>query len=147
MKTPEQPPIVSGKIRPDSAKETMASTFSNGYALKVNHEEEKVEILSTQGQVVITIEMTEKGPQIQLEGAKLAVRASEELSLKSKHLHIEAEESLTLRSQGNLIQEVGKDLISQAEAQYLKASLGDVQIRANDDVRLDGERIKLNCDE
>jgi hypothetical protein len=37
------------------------------------------------------------------------------------------------------------DIVSEARAQIIRASAGDVRVVANDDVVMDGERIKLNC--
>ena len=35
--------------------------------------------------------------------------------------------------------------LTSARAQAITARLGDVSVKANDDVRLNGERVRLNC--
>jgi hypothetical protein len=37
------------------------------------------------------------------------------------------------------------DLHSEARIQNVTATLGDVNVRANDDVKLSGERVRVNC--
>ncbi len=51
------------------------------------------------------------------------------------------------------MQEVGGDCITNvdginenhAKIQKITAELGNVELKANDDVRLNGERVKINC--
>lgn len=37
------------------------------------------------------------------------------------------------------------DIATRAREQVIEARLGDVRVKANDDVKLNGERIRLNC--
>ena len=48
-------------------------------------------------------------------------------------------------SGGDAAIHVGRDLEISARAQSLRAELGDISLKANDDIRLDGERIRNNC--
>ena len=62
---------------------------------------------------------------------------------------------MNIKTAGNLVIEAGKDCLTKiagtnksiARIQKLTASLGNVEIKANDDVKLDGESVKLNCEE
>lgn len=48
-------------------------------------------------------------------------------------------------TEGDLKLQVAGDLHSEARVQNVTATLGDVNVRANDDVKMIGERIRMNC--
>jgi hypothetical protein len=92
----------------------------------------------------ITIALTPQGPVLHLEGSA-AVRLTGDLAIDAARVAIRGREGLGLLSGGDLQLSAEGVLTSTARAQAIRADLGDVSIRANDDVRLDGERIKMNC--
>jgi hypothetical protein len=82
--------------------------------------EELVEIRSSSGQVEIRIKLTEDGPVLQMESARLQLRATESVEIASKRVEIKATESLTL------------------------ASDNEVKVDAEGEVRVNGKMIYLN---
>lgn len=97
------------------------------------------------GQVCLTIEVTEKGPVIKFEGAALTVQAAGDLVVEAERIALAARKELALASGGNLSLHAAGDLTSEARIQTIRAQLGNVNVKANDDVRLDGERVMVNC--
>jgi uncharacterized protein (DUF2345 family) len=97
------------------------------------------------GVVTVSISVTAKGPVISLEGADLIVRAKGLLALGAQDINIHATRSLALTSEQDLLVTAARDLITSGESQTIRAILGDVRVKANDDVRLDGERVRVNC--
>ena len=55
------------------------------------------------------------------------------------------ENSVSLNTDGDLALRAAGALTSEARIQNLTATLGDVNVRANDDVKMQGERIRMNC--
>jgi hypothetical protein len=107
-----------------------AIRFESGRAVRRAAREggEWIEVVESNGQVVLSVELTEKGPRIVLEGATLALRATESISLQARHVAIEAEETAVLKSAGGLnIQ-----------------SVREMGVHADDDVRVTGKIIWLN---
>ncbi|HEY8377051.1 MAG TPA: hypothetical protein VIK91_11205 [Nannocystis sp.] len=104
-----------------------------------------VELIGRDGKVVLAIEITESGPVLRFEGAGLTLRAAGELALQARRLTFQAEEALALQTGGDLDIAAAGDLRSIARAQTITADLGDVRVEANDDVRIDGERVLVNC--
>lgn len=104
-----------------------------------------VELIGRDGKVVLAIEVTEAGPVLRFEGAGLTLRAAGELNLEARRLTLRAEESLALKTGGDLDLAAAGDLRSTAREQTITAELGDVRVEANDDVRIDGERVLVNC--
>src|SRR5262245_7169691 len=80
------------------------------------------------GACVLVVELTDAGPVLRFEGAALELVAPRSLDVKCGALHIEATESAHIA----------------ARSVEIEAKAGGVAVRANDDVRLNGERVMLN---
>lgn len=104
-----------------------------------------LELIGRDGKVVFAIEVSERGPVLRFEGPGLTLRAAGDLALEAETLSLRADKALSLRSGGDLHIHADGDLHSSARVQHIQAELGDVSIDANDDVRIDGERVLVNC--
>ena len=81
---------------------------------------ELVEIRSSSGQVELRIKLTEDGPVLQVDSARLQLRASEAVEIESKRVEIRATETVQVTS---------KD---------------EVKVEAEGEVRVNGKMIFLN---
>lgn len=97
------------------------------------------------GRLQVEVVVTESGTRLELQGTDVRIRSTGDLSLDGETVAITGRERVSLRSEGDLDLEAAGLLRSEAHAQRLVARRGDTTIYANDDVRLDGERIKMNC--
>lgn len=97
------------------------------------------------GRLRVSVAVTDAGVSIELDGAELMLRSSGTISLEAERLALRGREGLSLESGGDLDIRAEGVLASDARTQRIEARTGDVSVRANDDVRLDGERIKMNC--
>jgi hypothetical protein len=82
--------------------------------------EELVEIRSSSGQVELRIKLTEEGPVLQVESARLQLKASEAVEIESKRVEIRATETVRL------------------------ASKDEIKVEAEGEVRVNGKMIYLN---
>src|SRR5690349_9909529 len=75
-----------------------------GRTLSVEHSgpDELVEIRSSSGQVELRIKLTEEGPVLQVESARLQLRASEAVEIESKRVEIRATETVQLASKDEI---------------------------------------------
>lgn len=129
--------------------------FSLGNSLMIDKTNNEISLLNNNDEIQLSIKITSEGLIVNLNAGKLNIHANEELNLVSKKINIEASQQLKLKSGGNLIQQVEKDLLSEvggtnkqiAKVQKIIASLGNVEVKANDYVKLDGESVLLNCEE
>lgn len=96
------------------------------------------------GATLLSLLITERGPVLQLEGA-LTIAATGDIALEGERVGIRGRAGVAISSGGDLRTSAAGDLVSEARTQSLRSTLGDVDIKANDDVRLKGERIRLNC--
>ena len=112
-----------------------------------------VTVRGLEGQVELQVTLTESGPILRFRAAEMQLESEGRLSLKCDELDVEAARSIRQRAGGDLEQIVAGDastlvnggLSSKARTTEIRSMLGDVRIKANDDVKLNGERVKLNC--
>ncbi len=117
----------------------------SGYVVDVQAgPSEALRIVAPDGRVCVTIELTEKGPAVHIEAASLSVASRGPLALSARSVELAAEEDVVLRAGGDIKLTAEGKLTSTAFEQDLVATHGDVRIEANDDVRVEGERIRLN---
>jgi hypothetical protein len=136
---------MSGDERGPEVRPGLELAGQHRIALRRDDALDTLELIGRDGRVVLAIEVSERGPVLRFEGAGLAIKAAGELSLEAKRLTIRAEEALALSTGGDLHLVAAGDLHSTARVQTITAELGDVRVEANDDVRIDGERVLVNC--
>ena len=121
--------------------------LAGGHRLNVERRDsaDVLEIAGADGRLRIEIVVTEDGPVIRLDGANLRIHASGSLSLDAETLALRGREGVSLASGGDLSISAEGDLRTEARSQEVVARRGDVAVQANDDVTLDGERIRMNC--
>ncbi len=102
-------------------------------------------LISSDGQISLSIHVTPDGPVVQVKGASLAIQAEGCLTIDAETVDIHARERMALSSGGDVLIQAKGDLHSTARTQNITAELGDANVKANDDVKLDGERIRMNC--
>ncbi|HEY5946518.1 MAG TPA: hypothetical protein VIV40_13545 [Kofleriaceae bacterium] len=62
-----------------------------------------VEIRSESGMLEIRILLTDAGPVLQMESARLSLKASESVEIESKHVAIKATEKIDVEAQGDVV--------------------------------------------
>ena len=82
--------------------------------------DELVEIRGSSGQVEVRIRLTEEGPVLQMESARLQLKASEAVEIESKRVEIRATEAVQL------------------------ASDNEIKVDAEGEIRVNGKMIYLN---
>ncbi len=95
---------------------------------------------------LLVISVSSSGVAVRVTGATVSIEATELLKLEAKKLVLSALQDLVIESAGSAEMKVAGDLAVTAREQRITATLGDVQVLANDDVRLDGERVLMNCE-
>jgi hypothetical protein len=91
----------------------------------------------------VEIEVTPAGPVLRLRSS-LAVSLEGGLSIDAETISLRARSALEIVSGGDLTMNAAGALQSVGRTQHLSATLGDLRLSANDDVVVEGERIKLN---
>jgi len=131
--------------------------FASGRTIDVTERagDELVHVRASDGQIMLSIRLTDEGPVLTLSAVSLELAARKHLSLEAETLSIRTSGDATLdvggslheRTRGNTIRDVGKASIERAREVRIDATPGGIVVKANDDVSITGERVKLNSDD
>lgn len=105
--------------------------------------EDVVILLDRDGETAFTLRLTEHGPVLSFDRG-LTIETRETLGLVARRVDICGADGVSIRSGGDAAIDVSGELTTSAHTQHVSARVGNVNVKANDDVRLNGERIKLN---
>ncbi len=119
-------------------------SLAGGHCLAIDAGARVLQITRANGSAALTIRITESGPVLEFHES-LQIRAAGIVGIEGQRVHICGREGLLLESGRDASIAVAGELRSEAEAHSIRARLGDVEVKANDDVRLRAERIRLNC--
>ncbi len=136
---------------------TRVVALASGRSLEVAEEggAERIRVRSAEGQILVSIRMTAEGPVLSLKGASLEIAAAKTLSLSCDTLRVQAAQDASIEVGGSLredvrgsvVREAGRSARISAREVKVEASQGGVEIQANDDVAITGERVRLNSDD
>jgi hypothetical protein len=122
---------------------TLALADQNEMTIRNDGGTDRIEILS-HGRATLTITVSPAGLSIELGALEVSLTSDGALKIAAEQLELVGRNGVALRSDSDLsLSAVGK-LTTTADDQTLVARLGNVDIKANDDVSLVGERILLN---
>ncbi len=150
------PALLADIVSPRSEQGAQRMALSSGRVLEADVEgpgRDRLTIRSATGEVELQIYMTEKGPLLRFRAADLELEATRDVKVHCEEFHVKAEKHIIQESGGDLRQRIGGQadvkvrgrMTLAAREARLQAKRGNVQIEANDDVEVLGERIKLNC--
>lgn len=154
-----EPPGTAGLSAPENAlpAPVRTVTLTSGRTLDIAEQgrEERIHVRSPDGQILLALRLTDEGPVLSLSGVSLELTSQKHLSIASNTLSIQTEGdasinvggSLHERTRGSAIRETGKASIERAREVRVEAFPGGVVVKANDDVSLTGERVRLNSDD
>jgi hypothetical protein len=97
----------------------------------------RLRLVGPAGGQSLEIIMTPTGPVLRL-GSGLRLELAGPLAIDAEQIALHGRRGVELRSGGEVT-------IAAATHLNAKADLGEVRVKANDDLRLDGERILMNC--
>ena len=124
--------------------EAIELTDNQQLIVERRHSNSLIRIVGDDGRVSLTIEVTAEGPVLRFEGMNLRIESNGDLAIGARRIALNGEEGVTIASGGDASIQVFGELNTDARVQNISARLGNVNVSANDDVHLRGERIKLN---
>jgi hypothetical protein len=122
--------------------------LSAGWALSFQRQESGVKLTlmhPEQSSFAFEIAITAAGPVVRASAAALHLDASDEIVARCDRFAVEARREVSITSPSVRI-EAAELLSAQAPSVELTATLGDMRLWANDDMKLLGERVLLNCE-
>lgn len=150
------PALLADIAAPRAESTTQRMELSSGRVVEADVEgpgRDRFTIRSATGEVELQICMTEKGPLLRFRAADVELDATRDVKVHCEEFHVKAAKHIVQEAGGDLRQRIGGQadvkvrgrLTLAAREARLQAKRGNVQIEANDDVEVLGERIKLNC--
>jgi hypothetical protein len=92
---------------------------------------ERLRVVGRGGRVELSVVLTDAGPRLVFESADVEIKSVGAVTVDCERFAVTARSEASLR----------------AEEVRVEATRGDVAVRANDAVKLDGEEVLMNCDE
>jgi len=111
-----------------STKKSLQLDSGRQVLVHSDEKEEILEIVERGGEMIMAVRLTDEGPIVSVQGARLELKATETIALEAKKVKIKAHEEAVVESQGSL--EIG--------------SSKKMDIKSEDDIRVVGKMIHLN---
>jgi len=111
----------------------------------VSESEDCVRLLDAEGATSLTIRLGAAGTVIELGGGPVALNVEGDLAISSRRLMLHGREEVVITSEADVRIEAQENALIQAKRQEIIATRGNLKAYANDDVLIDGERIRMNC--
>ena len=102
-----------------------------GYAMVVEEDRKVLRLTAPDGRVCLKIALLPEGPSVELSAVALSVATEGDVTVECERFLVNARD----------------EIVTEAVAQHHRARLGGIDLVANDDVSLRGERIRLNAPE
>jgi len=112
----------------DSSAHECALPSGRSVILLATSAGEELQVRSPTGAVEVRITFSDSGPVLQLSGARLELQALDTVAIQCRQLEINTEESLQLKSAGNV-----------------QLSGQEMRVKTTGDMHLNGKVIRLNC--
>lgn len=107
--------------------------------------EEQLVVTSPNGRVELSVRFGESGPILSFGAAGIRLESSSEIAVRCSAFRVEAVDEIRFSTDGDIVQEIAGKASLEAHTVDVRSRRGNVNVKANDDVRLLGERVKLNC--
>lgn len=143
---PVEAPVPSPPITAERASDVETIALTASHVLEVTRSEghDVLRLLTPDRKAGIHITITPQGIALHVAGGDLTLQSDGPMRIQADTLALHGKRSVSITSDGDARVEVAGDLTSEARVQNIRARLGNVNVSANDDVKLTGERIKLN---
>lgn len=101
-------------------------------------ERDEVIFRDERGDVLLEVTLTPAGPLLRFRAAAVEMDCKGSFKVRCEDFEVHAA--------GHIVQEAGGDLVQSAGGDAsIEARRGEARLKANDDVKLNGERVRLNC--
>lgn len=98
---------------------------------------EAITLLEPNGKVAVTVTITAEGITLSLGGASVEIEVEKSLAIAAQSIALHGREGVSISTEGTLA--------TTGRRQSITSTHGNVEVEANDDVKLNGERVLLNC--
>jgi uncharacterized protein (DUF2345 family) len=119
-------------------------TLASGYVLDATTAGDELRLHAPDGRVCLKIKLTAEGPEVELSSVALSIAAKGDVNVACERFNVAASQGVSLTTSGELVAKAEGAIELEGRSQKLRATRGEISVYANDDVAIDGERIRLN---
>jgi phage gp45-like len=141
-------------LKPDEEQGVIRLELGSGRSIEIDERgsSEQLTVRSAQGRLELRVRLTADGPVLDVEAIGLTLRSAGEVAVECERFVVNAREDVAIDAGGSISQraagdhevEVSGESTHKALAVRVESKLGNVELQANDDVLVRGERIRLN---
>lgn len=144
-------PFLIEKEKKDTLRTLKLNNLSD---VRIDYQKEELQLVDKNNVIHLLITFTENGLELSINASTLKINVSDQLDLSGKNVNIHALQNLSIVSHGSMTTEVSGNTISRvqgdnenvARTQKITSTHGNIEMKANDNVKVEGERVLLNCD-
>jgi hypothetical protein len=124
--------------------QTLPLTGGHELVLQRGPDADVIRFLRPDGMTGISISITASGIHVGINGSDLTLQTSGAITLDAERIALKGRSEVTIESGGEARVAAAGAMTLEGRSQLLRSTRGNVNIKANDDVQVDGERIRLN---
>jgi hypothetical protein len=128
---------------PGAEPQTLALAHGHSLVVEGGQERNVLQLVDPGGVAHLEISIGPEGIRLSVRGAGLSLATTGSLAIEADRLSLHGKNGISLTTDGDARIEAGGKLESSGRSQHIRAARGDVRIQANDDVKIEGERIRL----
>jgi hypothetical protein len=133
--------IASVDLEPMQARHT----FASGREVVLHGSpQDRLVVRGPTGQVELSVRFTEEGPVLSFSGAAIDLVSPGAVNLDCGSLRVRSRDGIALETNGDIVQNAKGAHRAEADDVSIRSRVGNLQLAANDDVIVEGERIRLN---
>jgi len=126
-------------------KQEIPLTFNRSLQVERTAAGDRLRIQSPDDEVELEVLITASGPVLRFKSVDIELQATKSVKVECEDYSVKASGSIHHETAGDMHLIAKENLEIEGKISSLRATRGDVKIKANDDVRVKGERIRLNC--
>ena len=130
-------PLPASRREPGESRMTLPTAGGRTVRLRRETDSDLLHVEAPDGRVEMEIRFTDDGPVLRFPSAGLRMETDQDVELACRDFRV--------RARGEVELEAGETARVEGYGVRVESRRADVRIRANDNVRVDGERILLNC--
>jgi hypothetical protein len=136
--------VVKPGQTPSEGRRVVALEHGRSLVIEDQAGGELVTLRNPSGKVEVELVITAEGPRLRLEAVDLALVASKRVTIDCEDLELRCSRDMSVEVGGDQRETVAGQARHEAHATTIETRRGDLTLRANDDARVEGERVLLN---
>jgi hypothetical protein len=137
------PDLGAARAAPGAEVHTLALAHGHSLVVEGGQARNVLQLVDASGAAHLEISIGPEGIHLMVRGAGLSIATTGALAIEADSLSLHGKNGVTLTTDGDARVEAGGRLETVGRSQHIRSARGNVRIQANDDVQIEGERVRL----